>query len=478
MLDRGAIDEEAFQQASKAQIDLRAQAAPVRSVQYFVDHVAQQMRVRHASNGLGDGGLAVFTSLDMRLQRAAQEAVGAGLSELEGRYPLSGDGEESLQAALVALDPRSGEILAMVGGRDYGESQFNRAVNARRQPGSAFKPIVTLAALSRADLGIDDRLPFTLASVLEDEKLVVETPSGPWEPVNYDRRFRGRVSLRGALERSLNVPFARLGTLVGAQRIVETARKLGVGGPLNPVPSIALGSSEVTPLELTRAYGVIAAGGYRSELQPTLLVLDREGNVLHRSRRAGEQVYDPAEAYLVTSALRGAVERGTGRSLRALGYRGAVAAKSGTTNNFRDAWFIGYTPTLAVGVWVGFDDGRSIGLPGAIVALPIFARFLAAATGADGEEGSYGGARFVRPSGLEVVEIDPHTGLRAGPGCRGEPELFLPGTAPAKSCAPVWWVGQDWQGRVTVSREELGRIRAEVIRLLESRRRRGGGRRR
>jgi membrane peptidoglycan carboxypeptidase len=243
------------------------------------------------------------------------------------------------------------------------------------------------------------------------------------------------------------VPFARLGIEVGPEVIVETARRLGLESFLNPVPSLALGSSEVTPLEMTRAFGVLAAEGYRSDLQAILGVVDAEGNVLSRAGDDGERVFTAAETYLVTSALLGAVERGTGKGLRSLGYRGPVAAKSGTTNNFRDAWFIGYTPSLAVGVWVGFDDARSIGLPGSSAALPIFARFMIEAVGTDGEED------FSMPWGLEVVEVDEETGLRGGPGCRGEPEVFLRGTAPRASCSGFWTsVSRFWRDRSRRSR--------------------------
>jgi len=468
MLECGVISEEAYQEARSAPLDVEAARQPARSVQYFVDLVAEQLQADHGPQALEGGGLAVFTTLDLQLQHAAEEAVRKGLSQLEARYPHLAGQDAPLQAALVALDPRSGEILAMVGGRDYGESQFNRAAKARRQPGSAFKPIVALAALARRGWEDDaDGRPFTLASVLHDERLVVQTPEGPWEPANYDERFRGPVSLREALERSLNVPFARLGMEVGPTRIVETAQHLGIGGPLYPVPSIALGSSEVTPLELTQAFGVLAAGGLRLESRTVLAVLDRDASLLERNEPAGVRVYDAAEVYLVTSALRGAVERGTGRGLRALGYRGDVAAKSGTTSNFRDGWFIGYTPALAVGVWVGFDDGRSVGLPGARVALPIFARFLTAAIGRDGDRGLYGGAEFAPPSGLERVEVDPETGLRAGPGCPGSMELFLEGTAPEESCSPFWRVARYRRGGEAWLRAQIARLRDELVRLLE-----------
>ncbi len=326
---------------------------------------------------------------------------------------------------------------------------------------------MALSALSKRGRENEADRPFTLASILEDRRLVVETVAGQWEPANYDRRFRGPVTLRDALEQSLNVPFARLGMAVGPPRIVETARDLGIESRLRPVPSLALGASEVSLLELTRAYGVLAASGFRADLRPVLAVLDREGNVQREGERMGEQVFDPAEAYLVTSALRGAVESGTGRGLRALGFHGEVAAKSGTTNDFRDGWFIGYTPSLAVGVWVGFDDGRSIGLPGARVALPVFARFLAAAVGPRGDRGPYGRSVFSPPEGLEVVEVDARTGLRAGPGCRGGLEYFLAGTAPEESCSPYWLLQRSGRQNESWLRQQLNGLRVELLRALE-----------
>jgi penicillin-binding protein 1B len=425
MHQRDLLTERQLREAQRETLGLKVQPELETVGRYAVDFVAAGLRAQHGGSQLDDG-LTVFTTIDWDAQDAAEHAVRAGLAKLERDYPKLADGASPLQAALVALNPNTGELLAMVGGRDYGTTQFNRAAHARRQPGSAFKPIVALAALAR------DGGQFTLASHLEDEKLTVETPAGLWEPSNYDGRFRGSVTLRSALERSLNVPFARLGLLVGPERIAATGRDLGIESELYAVPSLALGSSEVTPLELTRAYGVLAAGGYRANLHSTLGVLDRYGEVLNRAELDGEQVYEAAESYLVTSALQGTVERGTGQQLRSLGFRGPVAAKSGTTNDFRDAWFIGYTPSVAVGVWVGFDDGRTIGLSGSRAALPIFAQFLVATLG------RYGGEDFTIPYGLEIVEVDQETGLLAGPGCRGEREVFLRGTAPERSCSPYW----------------------------------------
>jgi penicillin-binding protein 1B len=423
MHERDLISDRQLREAEQSSLGVRNTPRQETFGRYALDFVAADL-----GTDLGerpDAGLTVFTTIDPDAQRAAERAVRNGLERLERDYPKLASQDKPLQAALVALNPNTGELLAMVGGRDYGATQFNRAIRARRQPGSAFKPVVALTALVRGG-------EFTLASALEDERLAIETPAGMWEPSNYDGRFRGSVSLRDALERSLNVPFARLGLAVGPKRIAETGRELGIISRLYPVPSLALGSSEVTPLELTRAYGVLAAGGFRADLHSTLGVLDRHGETLSLAELKGERVYDPAEVYLVTSALQGAVERGTGRGVRSLGFRGPLAAKSGTTNDFRDAWFMGYTPDLAVGVWVGFDDGRSIGLSGSRAAMPIFTRFLVATLG------RYGGEEFTLPYGVDIVEIDRETGLLAGPGCRGDREVFLRGTAPERSCSPYW----------------------------------------
>jgi len=455
MLERGVITDAQHLEATSAPSAARPNVSEPPPSRFFLDYVRETLEAEPKSYGPRNGGQIVISTLDADLQRAASDAISGGLAALERDHPgIAERGTASgspVQAALVAVDPRTGDVLAMVGGRDYGESQFNRAVHARRQPGSSFKPIVTLAALSRSDQKDRGGRPFTLATVLSDQPLEVETPAGPWQPVNYDGRFHGRVSLREALERSLNVPFARLGLEIGPERIVETARKVGIESPVKPYPSIALGAFEVTPLEMARAYGVLATGGYRADSRSVLGILDPDGKVVTVREASTRPVASPAETYLVTSALRGAVVRGTGRSLLALGFDGVVAAKSGTTNGFRDGWFIGYTPTLAVAVWVGFDDGQSLGLSGSRVALPIFARFMTAATGRYGDHGPWGSSGFIRPAGLEVVDVDPATGLRAGPGCSGRPELFLSGTAPVGSCSPYGYR----RNASTVQRNEL-----------------------
>lgn len=410
---------------AELEADLEIRRPPERNfdARWYLDFLRRELAAGDAPLEPEGGGPAVVSSLVPELQRAAETAVSEGIRNMERQRTRLREQAAPLQGALVALDPRTGHILAMVGGRSYGESQFNRAADARRQPGSAFKPVVALAALTP---GADPS--FTLASVLKDEPLALDTPAGVWKPANADRAFLGPIRLREALEGSRNVPFARLGLEVGPDRIIETARRLGIEGPLAPYPSLALGASEVTLLELTSAYAVLAAEGRRTPPRSVIAVFGRDGVLREETTARGDAVISPAEAYLLTSALRGVVERGTGHGVREAGYRGPVAAKSGTTNGSRDAWFVGYTPELAVGVWVGFDDGTPVGLSGSRAALPIFADFMIRVLGPRGGRG------FRAPEGVEWIEIQPETGLRAGWGCRGEPELFLSGTGPEASC--------------------------------------------
>ncbi len=459
MHERGLTGVDELDRATAAPLGVRQRPEPAVDGRYFVDFAAREL-ARMTGSGTSREGQSVFTTLDMGLQRAAERAVARQLVRLERDISALRRDGSPLQAALVAVDPGTGAVLAMVGGREYGASQFNRAVSARRQPGSAFKPIVATAALRAApDAERAEEGRFTLASLLEDEPLSVATPAGVWRPVNYDGRYHGRVTLREALERSLNVPFARLGLAIGPERIVATAQELGITSPMPAVPSLALGAADVTPLDMARAYGVLAAKGVRAPLNAVYAVAERERGVTELFADGRERVITAEEAYLVTSALRGAVERGTGRGLRSRGYYGPVAAKSGTTNDYRDGWFIGYTPTIAVAVWVGFDDGASLDVPGSRVALPIFADFL---VGAFGREGA---GEFRQPRGLDVVEIDPETGLRGGPGCRGRLELFLPGTAPEESCNPLWSRFSERDQRA--HRSDGPSIVRELLRMLE-----------
>jgi penicillin-binding protein 1B len=426
LLQEGKIDRDAYESALVADLGVRDVQVDENVAPYFVEEIRQELVERYGEELLQSEGLAIHTTLDAELQRAANAAVTRQLERLERDFPKLARAESPLQAAVIALAPKTGEVLALVGGRDYKKSQFNRATQARRQPGSVFKPVVLLAALARRD----DAEPITLASKLEDEPFVADLPNGSWRPVNYDGEYRGLVTVRAAIEQSLNVPVARLGLAIGPARVVETARRLGVTSPLAPVPSVSLGSYEVSMVEVARAYATLASGGVLPSLLTWTDVVHADGRIVEERTPDAVRVFDPAEVYLVTSALEGAVDRGTAAPLRSLGFRGQIAGKTGTSSDYRDAWFVGYTPDLVIAVWVGFDDGASVRLTGAVAALPIFADVLEAA------RGKSPGSEWSVPTGVEAVDVNAESGLRAGFLCGGETEYFLLGTAPVGSCGP------------------------------------------
>jgi 1A family penicillin-binding protein len=437
MAEQRRISRSTAERASRARVASRTHSMASVDGRYFRDFVTGSV-----SGKLPARGAAVYTTLDATLQRAAERAVRTQLDRM--RTP-------GAEAALVAIDPGTGEVLAMVGGHDYGASQFNRATDAHRQPGSAFKPVVALAALEPSG-GASPA--FTLASVIQDEPLRVRTPRGPWEPANYDRAFRGPVTFREAMEQSLNVPFARIGLAVGPERIVTAARRLGITSPLAAVPSLALGSSEVTLMELVRAYGVFAAGGKLASPRTVLGHGRYGGEVEDDGAVSGTQAVDPAVAYLVTSTLEGVVARGTGRALNEDGRWEGIAGKTGTSSDWRDAWFVVYSKSLVVGVWVGFDDGRSLRMTGSSAALPIAAAFLAQAASEVGRE------PFDVPEGITEAYVASADGSEIS-AC-GQREVFLAGTEPPDGGCSSFQLG-DWQG----FRQWGGALERRARRFLE-----------
>jgi penicillin-binding protein 1B len=428
MEEQGRITAEEAEAARNRPLSLAAVTLESGQDRYFLDMLQRQLPEVYHEELLASEGLRIYSTLDTG-QRAAVLQLRKGLVALEKQLPkpkvAKGETPPALQGCLLAMRPQTGEILALVGGRDYGTSQFNRCTQARRQAGSVFKPIVYAAALSRQSGPV-----VTLASFVPDEPIEVDTPSGPWRPLNYDRQYRGPVSVRVALEDSLNVPAARLGQAVGIRRVVEMAQKLGIESPLPAVPSLALGSAEVSPLEIATVYATFANGGLRPTARSFTGLLDDHGLAQAQSPLAGSRrVLDSGTAYLVTSLLEGVVDRGTGAAIRSRGVRGPVAGKTGTTDDENDLWFVGFTPELVVAVWVGFDEPRKIGVPASRGALPIWADYLMAISG-----GQIRGA-FMRPREIESVDIDPLTGERALWGCpRTQSEYFLIGTAPVETC--------------------------------------------
>src|SRR5207249_3992327 len=348
----------------------------------------------------------------------AESAVERGLARLEAKRPTlrGNDDAHRLQAALVVLDPATGQIRALVGGRSYQASQFNRATLAHRQPGSAFKPFVYAAALTAPPGG---GRGFTAATFLDDSPLTLTVNGAPWSPRNYEDRYQGRVTVREALQQSLNAATVRLAQDVGLPTIVERAHAFGIESRLEPVPAMALGSFEVTPLELARAYLPFLKGGQRTPPAHAVRAVQDPGGALDVDEEPSKSVMSPAEAYLMTSLLEGMITAGTGASARALGVTGAVAGKTGTSNDGRDAWFVGGAPGLLAAVWVGYDSGEPHGLSGAEGALPIWAEFMRPALESVASLG------FTVPSGVTFVEIDLTNGKLANRFCpRTGKEVF------------------------------------------------------
>ena len=427
MKQEGKLTDKQYQAAVASPIRTASLQHGLADAPYFMDYILSAVDEETESTG----GLRLFTTLDLEMQRVAEQAVTGGLARLQRRYKALRTDEDHLQAALVAIDPRTGGILAMVGGRDYRASQFNHAVQARRQAGSLFKPFVYLAAFERSLQERDGAL--TAATLLDDSPLTFPQDNGSWSPQNYDRQFHGQVSVRTAIEQSFNVPAVRVAQTVGVAEITRLLRSVGIQGPLDEHLSLALGTSEVSLLEITAAFAALARGG--EYVAPTgLHALVEQGS--DRSSRPAiaphtptpVTIASPQATYLITSILQGVLQRGTAAAARALGITGAVAGKTGTTDDHRDAWFIGYTPDIVVGVWVGFDEGTTLTLTGAQAALPIWAEFFRKAAPLPPEA-------FPIPAGMVSRTIDPQTGQLATSACpQSAEEWFIEGTEPMEFC--------------------------------------------
>jgi len=418
----GVIDDATFAAAVATPIQITKPPA-LRRAPYFTDYVTAFVTKIPGFGGQLQG-LKVYTTLDTELQADAVDAVTDNLAQLEKNHRRLRRTkiDDKLQTSLVALDADTGAIRAMVGGRDYSQSQFNRVANAQRQPGSAFKPIVYLAALD------PDRAPFspplTLASTLPDEPM---TFNG-WTPANYERTYQPQVTVVQALYESLNVPTAYVGNELGAATIVKTAHEMGIHEDLPTVLPISIGADETTLLELTSAYQVFATEGEQSPPYAVEAVVDAKGHQIYQHEDEQNRVIRPAVAYLITGALKAVLRYGTGASAGRLGLDFPAAGKTGTTQDYKDAYFIGYTPAIVCGVWVGFDEPESLGLTGAQAALPAWVQFMQDAAPADPED-------FPEPSGITMATIDPESGGLATSACPKQVSLpFLIGTAPTQMC--------------------------------------------
>jgi penicillin-binding protein 1B len=427
MRDLGLVDPAAFTRAVAADLPAGPGASRSHLGPYFFDHVHAQVERAQAEAGVRRGGLRVYTSLDSALQRAAETALAQGLERLEARFPhlQRAAGEPRVQGALVALDPLTGDIRALVGGRDYEVSQFNRVTHARRPAGSTFKPFVFLAGLRVGPGGQAPRL--TAASLLDNRDVTVEMDGESWRSREVRRFVPRQATPPLALALSLNAATMRAAEIVGFDAVIETARALGVVSPIPRLPTLALGGSEVVPLELAAAYAPLANGGRRVDVGAVHAIGSGAGaiDVPRRAEHGG--VIAPEEAFLVTHLLREVVDRGTGSRARALGVDGPAAGKTGSTQ--RDAWFVGYTPRLVTLVWVGFDGPDELRLAGAWAAVPIWAHFMRAAMAV------VPGGDFPVPPAVVFHDVDALTGKLATPFCPFVlNEAFVAGAVPTEVC--------------------------------------------
>jgi penicillin-binding protein 1A len=444
MRETGAIDEATWTAARASTVELHDNLrAEEPSGLYFKEQVRQELVDRFGWQRVYQGGLRVYSTIDMTMQRAAEVAVAANLKRIEGQRAAIAARRKTppppqaapLQAALIAMEPATGRVRAMVGGRDFDESHFNRAVQAKRQPGSAFKPFVYAAALEAG---------YAPSTIIQNLNLPIETLQGAWTP--EDEHAEGdAMSMRAALRTSSNRAAVRLLQDVGIPRTVQYAKTMGVGD-VPSVPSLALGSGEVTLQSLTAAYAAFANHGDVPHAVIIRRVEDRDGHVLFAADETTTHAISDTSAYLMSNMLEDVINAGTAASARSVGFTLPAAGKTGTTNDFNDAWFVGFTPSLVAGVWVGFDQPHTI-LPNgfaAAVAVPLWANFMKAATKGDKPEW------LAAPDGIVTATVCRLSGKLATEGCEhahvldedGQPtrasmvytEYFARGTEPTAYC--------------------------------------------
>ncbi len=414
--DRGFATMEQYAAARAANLGVNQKAAMGTSPHpAFLDLVHRQLRRDYDEADLRSEGLRVFTTLDPRVQGAAERVLERKLAQFDREKRFGAPG---LEGAIVVTDSQAGEVQALVGGRDPLYRGFNRALDAARPVGSLLKPAIYLTALAEPSR-------YTLLTPIDDGPFVWKSRGAPdWEPANYDGKFHGAVPLRTALAHSYNAATARLGTELGVERVLATVKRLGIEREMQPYASTLLGAVDLSPLEVAQMYQTIASGGFRTPLRAIREVTTQDGKPLKRYPLAVEQAFPPEPMYLITAAMQGVVREGTAQSLRNwLPPESAVAGKTGTTDAQRDAWFAGFTGDRLGIVWIGYDDNRAARLSGAGAALPVWGELMAALNPEP--------LALPKPDGIENVLIDPQSGLRADGGCAGALELpFAQGSAP------------------------------------------------
>ncbi len=432
MKNTGSLTEEQYKKYVKVPVVVHPYDARINLAPYFGDVVKGQLLDKYKEETIYTQNLHIFTTLDLDMQRFAEESLNKGLVEIDKlRFKRT---KQNVQGCLIAIEPQTGYIRAFVGGRSYSRSQFDRISRASRQPGSIFKPVVYATALEQA-FAQKTRV-FTPATIVVDEPWILHYANQTWEPKNYDGQYHGSTTLRNALAQSMNVATAKLAIEVGLKEIAKLGKKLGFES-VKPYPSLALGAFEVSPWQVATAFTVFANGGVKTELRTVKKVTGADGKTLERSQIGVEHVLHPQTAYIITDMMETVLSSGTGAPVRRWGFTRPAAGKTGTTDEYRDAWFVGYTPNLLCVVWTGYDDNTPIKMTGAQAALPIWVQFMKKALQ------NLPAEDFSSPQGVMVVMIDPLTGQRATEDCpAGIPEKFVAGTEPMQICeehSSHWW---------------------------------------
>ncbi|MFZ2492754.1 MAG: PBP1A family penicillin-binding protein, partial [Thermoanaerobaculia bacterium] len=433
MLKEKKISREQYDEAFNAPLPKKPfrEKTGLGSIPYYVDRVVQEMARDYGVKDVKGQGLRIYTSIDLAAQDAAARTVESSLAALEKRSKRLRNRKDKLQAALIHVDVPTGEIRALVGGRSYERSQFNRALNSKRLIGSLFKPFVYLTAFEPS-LSNQNITP---ATVVSDTRFVLKRRwSDDWSPRNYDGRYHGVVTVRQALEQSLNAASVRIGLACGIEPIIRTAHTLGVTTEIDDDnPAVLLGAVGIPPIEMADAYTTIARQGARLPLRAVRFVTDDRGKLLTAANELKPvQVFPQRDVYLLTNVMKGVVDHGTAAVARSMGFKKTAAGKTGTTNDKRDAWFIGFTPQTLALTWVGFDDNDPTGLSGSEAAVPMWARYMVAATAGQQD------ADFGAPTGIVFTEVDRTSGGLASPYCPSNlivREAFKSGTEPGAPCS-------------------------------------------
>ena len=425
MRDQKTITPEEYEKAVAAPLTIARFPKTSRSAPFFVDLVLKELKETYPETQLRTEGLRIFTTLDMIMQRSAEQALDSGIEALDKRYASLRKSPTPLEGAVLTIQPGTGYVKALVGGRSYSKTQFNRVIQARRQPGSLFKPFVYATAMD-PERG---QQAFTAATVLDDSPITVRTGNAVWSPQNYDLRFHGRVTVREALAHSYNIPAVRAAIDAGVPNVIKTASAIGIESHLAAYPSVSLGSFEVTPLEIAYAYSAFANLGVKAEPISILAVSTREGKVLESREVKMKRVAPAGECYVMNDILKDVFNYGTAAKARSLGFTRPFAGKTGTTSNYRDAWFIGYSPRILSLVWVGFDDGHSVRLAGGDACVPIWTSYMNRVAGLVPD------VDWRRPEDIVERRIDPDSGMLATPYCpQTRAEVFVAGTEPTSVC--------------------------------------------